>query len=63
MARAKKEGSFHFLNVQLPDDLLERLTDYSNQSRIPKTAITEMALKEYLDRVYPVKVKSNYPAR
>ena len=58
MARAKKEGNFRFLNVQMPEDVLDRLTEYSEKSRIPKTAITEMALREYLDRVMPTK-KSN----
>ena len=58
MARAKKEGNFRFLNVQMPEDVLDRLTEYSEKSRIPKTAITEMALREYLDRVMPTKTSS-----
>lgn len=53
MARTKKEGTFRFLNVQLPDDLLNRLAKYSEQTRIPKNAITEIALKEYLDKRSP----------
>lgn len=58
MARAKKEGNFRFLNVQMPEDVLDRLTEYSEKSRIPKTAITEMALREYLDKVMPAKKSS-----
>ncbi len=54
MARAKKEGKFRFLNVQMPEDVLDQLTEYSEKSRIPKTAITEMALREYLDKMMPV---------
>lgn len=58
MARAKKEGNFRFLNVQMPEDVLDRLTEYSEKSRIPKTAITEMALREYLDKVMTAKKSS-----
>lgn len=58
MARAKKEGDFRFLNVQMPEDVLDRLTEYSEKSRIPKTAITEMALREYLDKAMPTKKSS-----
>lgn len=53
MGRARKEGSYHFLNVQIKDEILDRLTAYSDQTRIPKTAITEIALEEYLDKVMP----------
>jgi len=50
MPRPKKEGSFKFLNVQMPETLLNDLTKYSEISRIPKTAIVEMALEEFLKR-------------
>ena len=53
MARAKKEGSY--LNAKLPTAIFERVSAYSAATRIPKTAIVEMALKEYLDKVAPVK--------
>ena len=53
MARAKKEGSY--LNAKLPTEIIERVSAYSEATRIPKTAIVEMALKEYLDKVSPVK--------
>ena len=53
MARAKKEGSY--LNAKLPTEIIERVSAYSEATRIPKTAIVEMALKEYLDKVVPVK--------
>lgn len=53
MARPKKEGSY--LNAKLPAEIIERVNAYSELTRIPKTAIVEMALKEYLDKVAPVK--------
>lgn len=53
MARAKKEGSY--LNAKLPTEIIERVSAYSESTRIPKTAIVEMALKEYLDKAVPVK--------
>ena len=53
MARAKKEGSY--LNAKLPTEIIERVSAYSEATRIPKTAIVEMALKEYLDKAAPVK--------
>ena len=55
MARAKKQGEFRFLNVNLPVELLDRLDNYSDETRIPKVAITEIALREYLDKVAPSK--------
>ncbi len=53
MARAKKVGNFHFLNVQIPDEVMDMLNKYSDMTRIPKNAITEMALREYLNKVLP----------
>lgn len=53
MARSRKEGSY--LNAKLPAEIIERVSAYSEKTRIPKTAIVEMALKEYLDKVDPVK--------
>jgi predicted transcriptional regulator len=53
MSRIKREGSFHFLNAKLPDSIFKRVEKYSEQTRIPKTAIVEKALLEYLDRVCP----------
>lgn len=50
MTRPKKPGKYKYLNVAMPEELLVRLDDYSNATRIPKTAITEMALKEFLDK-------------
>lgn len=55
MARAKKQGEFRFLNVNLPVELLDRLDNYSDETRIPKVAIAEIALRKYLDEVAPVK--------
>lgn len=59
MARAKKEG--RYLNAKLPTEIIKRVDTYSESTRIPKTAIVEMALKEYLDKVAPVK-KTNRKA-
>lgn len=55
MARPRKEGSY--LNAKLPTEIIERVSAYSEKTRIPKTAIVEMALKEYLDKVDPVTEK------
>ena len=55
MARAKKQGEFRFLNVNLPVELLDRLDNYSDETRIPKVAIAEIAFRKYLDEVAPVK--------
>ena len=49
MARAKKEGKYRFLNVSIREDVLHLLDQYSEKTHIPKNAITEMALREYLD--------------
>ena len=57
MARAKKEGQF--LNTKLPQDIFDKVTEYSDRTRIPKTAVVEMALREYMDKVSPAgKTKS-----
>ena len=55
MPRAKKQGEFRFLNVNLPVELLDRLDNYSDETRIPKVAIAEIAIREYLDKVVPSK--------
>ena len=57
MARPRKEGSY--LNAKLPTEIIERVSAYSEKTRIPKTAIVEMALKEYLDKVDPVKERKD----
>lgn len=51
MARIKRDGEYKYLNVSLPVDLLKRLDDYYNESRIAKNAIVEFALDEYLDKM------------
>ena len=43
MVRAKKEGQF--LNTKLPQDIFDKVTEYSERTRIPKTAVVEMALR------------------
>lgn len=37
---------------------MDRLEEYSEQTMIPKTAILETALQEYLDKVVPEKTKT-----
>ena len=49
MAREKRDGEFRSLNVRLPEEVLGKLDEYAKESRIPKNAITEFALSEYLD--------------
>ena len=51
MARAKRDGEYKYLNVSLPVDLLKRLDDYYNESRLAKNAIVEFALEDYLDKM------------
>ena len=49
MAREKRDGEFRSLNVRLPEEVLGKLDEYAKESRIPKNAITELALSVYLD--------------
>lgn len=44
---------------RLRADIGERLDGYSEVSHIPKTAIVELALEEYLNKVMPVKKSAN----
>jgi hypothetical protein len=46
MAREKKNG--RFLNCYVQQDIYDRLSLYSKETMIPKTAIVERALEEYL---------------
>lgn len=48
MPRAKKQGKF--VNAYLRQDIVDRLDVYSGKTLIPKTAIIEIALEEYLDK-------------
>jgi predicted DNA-binding protein len=54
MARNKTKNS-DAVSFRIRKDISERLNDYSELSRIPKTAIVEMALEEYLSKVAPIK--------
>lgn len=49
MSRPKKDGKF--INAYVRKDIVERVDAYSETSLIPKTAILEIALQEYLDKV------------
>lgn len=49
MARQKKDG--HFLNCYIRVDIFDRLAKYCDETSIPKTAVVEKALQEYLDKV------------
>ena len=46
MAREAKPGAF--INCKVRTEIIEMLNDYSKQTMIPKTAIVEMALEQYL---------------
>lgn len=54
MARNKTKDS-DAVSFRIRKDISERLNDYSESSHIPKTAIVEMALEEYLSNVAPTK--------
>ena len=54
MARNKTKDS-DAVSFRIRKDISERLNDYSASSHIPKTAIVEMALEEYLSKVAPTK--------
>lgn len=49
MARQRKEGMF--INCKVKQEIFDRLDEYSKESMVPKTAIVEKAVEEYLDRV------------
>ena len=53
MARERKDGEF--VNVKVRQDIADRLNQYTKESMIPKTAIVEKAIEEYLDKHAPVK--------
>ena len=52
MARAKKDGQF--LNCYIRKELFEKLTQYSVDTSLPKTAIVEKALLKYFDEVVDI---------
>ena len=45
MARAKKDGQF--FNCYIEKELWDKISEQSEETKIPKTAIVEMALREY----------------
>lgn len=47
----KKEGEY--INCKIRKDIYDKLSEYSNYSMIPKTALVERALEEYLDKMMP----------
>lgn len=48
MARAKKNGEF--VNCKIRQDIADRLNAYSEETMIPKTAVVEKAIEEYLNK-------------
>ena len=54
MARNKIKDS-DAVSFRIRKDISDRLNDYSESSHIPKTAIVEIALEEYLSKVAPTK--------
>ena len=55
MARQKKDGQF--LNCYMRKDLYNRVEAYCQETMIPKTAIVEKAVEEYMNKVAPVEKK------
>lgn len=49
MARAKKNGEF--VNCKVRQDIADKLNAYSEKTMIPKTAIVEKAIEEYLNKI------------
>lgn len=49
MPRPKKDGKY--VNFYARKDLMDRLEEYSEKTMIPKTALLEKALEDYLERV------------
>ena len=49
MPRMKKEGEY--INCKIRKDIYDKLSEYSNYSMIPKTALVERALAEYLEKM------------
>lgn len=49
MARAKKNGEF--VNCKIRQDIADKLNAYSEKTMIPKTAIVEKAIEEYLNKI------------
>lgn len=48
MPRAKKDGKY--INIYMDRMILEAAEQYSKETHIPKTALIEVAVKEYLER-------------
>ena len=48
MPRQKKDGKY--INIYMQRSLVEAIEEYSDQTMIPKTAILEKAVREYLER-------------
>ena len=48
MPRQKKDGKY--INIYMQRSLVEAVERYSETTMIPKTAILEKAVKEYLER-------------
>ena len=50
MGRKKRDDNYRYLNVAISAETLEKLDHYVETSRVPKTAVTEFALLEYLNK-------------
>ncbi len=50
MSRPKTKWDAKAQTFRFSKEICDRLEAYHNTSRVPKTAIIEMALAEYLDR-------------
>ena len=49
MARPKKDVKTRMINMKIDEKIFEMLDDASVKTGISKTALTEKAIKEYLD--------------
>lgn len=58
MPRPKKESVS--LSCKIRKDIYDKLDLYSEHSMIPKTALVERALEEYLARQEPYMTRYNY---
>lgn len=50
---AKDKSNYEARTFRLPPETIERMDRYSNESGVSKTAMVEMALRAYLDKVFP----------
>ena len=50
MGRPKKETIERYVNVAIPVEVLDMLDEYAKETHLTKTAIYELALREYIGK-------------